>query len=129
MQVICIKCNKHGTLGINKSTSNGHAYKYYCVQHYNPETKKRSWCYIGAEKSLPEQYKNVIHKEQGLYTNYAQTSRISENLNLALINQNNDESKRGCRLAWSRLRDSGSRDSGPNPGSPTNNQVLFVTEK
>ena len=25
----------------------------------------------------------------------------------------------GCRLAWSRLRDSGSRDPGSNPGSPT----------
>jgi hypothetical protein len=27
--------------------------------------------------------------------------------------------KRGCRLAWSRLVDSGSIDPGSNPGSPT----------
>lgn len=66
MQVTCIKCNKHGTLSINQSKSNGRVYKYYGIQHYNPKTKKRSWCYIGKYESLPEQYKMVIHK---LYTN------------------------------------------------------------
>ncbi len=65
MHVTCIKCNKLGTLGINQSKSNGHIYKYYGIQHYDVETKKRSWCYVGPEKSLPEQYKTVIHKEQG----------------------------------------------------------------
>ena len=30
-----------------------------------------------------------------------------------------NENKRGCRLAWSRLVDLGSIDSGSNPGSPT----------
>ena len=109
MQVTCIKCNKHGTLGINQSMSNGHMYRYYGIQHYDPNTKKRSWCYIGAEKSLPEQYKIVIHKEQALYTNYTQNTN---NLNYSPITQNNDESIRGCRLVWSRLRDSGSRDPG-----------------
>ena len=88
MQVTCIKCNKTGTLGINQSKSNEHVYKYYGVQHYNPETKKRSWCYIGSEKSLPEQYRIVIHKEQSLYTNHTQTDRISETPNLNIIYEN-----------------------------------------
>ena len=30
----------------------------------------------------------------------------------------NSESKRGCRLVWSRLGDLGSLDPGSNPGSP-----------
>jgi hypothetical protein len=40
----------------------------------------------------------------------------TEKPNTAFFNQND----RGCRLAWSRLRDLGSRDPGSNPGSPTN---------
>jgi len=122
MQVTCIKCNKHGTLGINQSKSNGHTYKYYGIQHYDQETKKRNWCYLGAYKSLPEQYKMVIHKKQRLYTNYTQNTN---KLNYSPISQNNDESMRGCRLAWSRLRDSGSRDLGPNPSSPTKTFYRF----
>ncbi len=31
----------------------------------------------------------------------------------------NSESKRGCRLVWSRLGDLGSLDPGSNPGDPT----------
>lgn len=64
MQVTCIKCDKKGTLDIKQTMPKGHAYKYYCVQHYDPNIKKRSWCYIGGNESLPEQYKTVIHKEQ-----------------------------------------------------------------
>ena len=89
MQVTCIKCNKHGTLGINQSKSNGHIYRYYGIQHYDPETKKRRWCYIGTEKSLPEQYKTVIHKEQGLYTNYTQTNGIPKTFDSRVIHKNN----------------------------------------
>ena len=36
-------------------------------------------------------------------------------LNYLIVSEN----LRGCRLAWSRLRDLGSRDPGSNPGSPT----------
>jgi len=91
MQVTCIKCNKHGTLSINQSKSNGRVYKYYGIQHYDVETKKRSWCYIGKHESLPEQYKTVIHKKQSLYTNYTQTSRISEKPYLSSFNENKGE--------------------------------------
>ena len=65
-----------------------HTYKYYGIQHYDPETKKRTWCYIGAEKSLPEQYKAVIHKDQSLYTNYTQTTRNPEKPNLIVSYEN-----------------------------------------
>ena len=89
MQVTCIKCNKIGTLGINQSKSNGHIYKYYGIQHYDSETKKRSWCYVGPEKSLPEQYKTVIHKEQSLCTDYTQIHEIPETFNSHVICENN----------------------------------------
>jgi hypothetical protein len=39
-----------------------------------------------------------------------------------------NENKRGCRLAWSRLVDLGSIDSGSNPGSPTTSALLNSTE-
>ncbi len=120
MQVTCIKCNKQGTLSINQSTSNRRACKYYMIQHYNLETKKHKRCYIGTEKSLSEQYKMVIHKDNGLYTTYPQNTN---NHNYSPITQNNTKSARGCRLAWSRLRDSGSRDLGSNPSSPTTTWV------
>jgi hypothetical protein len=35
----------------------------------------------------------------------------------------NQQNKWGCRLAWSRLVDLGSIDSGSNPGSPT---IIFL---
>jgi hypothetical protein len=41
MQVICIKCQKQGSLSLNHYTSHGHRYQYYGIQHYNRDTKKR----------------------------------------------------------------------------------------
>ena len=123
MQVTCIKCHNHGTLSINSSTSNGHTYRYYMVQHYHPETKKHIWCYIGTSQSLPEQYQTIIHKNQSLSTKYPQNTN---NLNYSPITQTNTEIARGCRLVWSRLRDSGSRDLGSNPSSPTNTQCCHL---
>ena len=34
--------------------------------------------------------------------------------------------RRGCRLAWSRLVDSGSIDPGSNPGSPTKGTIAWL---
>jgi hypothetical protein len=98
MQVTCIKCTKHGTLSINQSKSNGRVYKYYGIQHYDPETKKRSWCYIGKYESLPKQYKMVIHKKQRLYTNYTQTGIVSDKRNLSSFYENTGEKLVARRL-------------------------------
>ena len=43
-----------------------------------------------------------------------------KNINNGVVSQSEAESKRGCGLAWSRLVDLGSIDSGSNPGSPIN---------
>ncbi|MFX0202944.1 MAG: hypothetical protein ACFFCW_43125 [Candidatus Hodarchaeota archaeon] len=85
MQVTCIKCHKHGSLSLNQYKSNGHIYKYYGIQHYDSDTKKRRWCYLGTYESLPDQYKTMIHKRQELSTTYPQNSRISETLNLRVF--------------------------------------------
>jgi hypothetical protein len=82
MPVTCIKCHEKGTLSLNQYKTNGHVYKYYGIQHYDPTTKKRHWCYLGKYESLPDQYKLVIHKKQRLSTNDTQTqttrkSRVS----------------------------------------------------
>jgi len=73
MPVTCIKCHTKGTLSLNHYTSHGHTYKYYGIQHYDPTTKKRRWCYLGKYESLPELYKMVIHNKQQLSTNATQT--------------------------------------------------------
>jgi len=75
MQVHCIKCNKHGSLSINQYKAHGRIYKYYGIQHYDPTTKKRRWCYLRKYESLPDQYKRVIHKKQGLSTKSTQTQK------------------------------------------------------
>ncbi len=90
MQVVCVKCKKYGTLGTNQYKSSDHSHKYYCVQHYNAETKKRSWCYIGSANSLPEEYKEalgLIHKTESLYTTYTQTNEDSEKPDLNVFHE------------------------------------------
>lgn len=73
MHVICIKCNKQGSLSLNHYKSHGHRYQYYGIQHYNRDTKKRHWCYLGKYESLPDQYKTMIHNKQLLSTTDPQT--------------------------------------------------------
>jgi hypothetical protein len=75
MHVNCIKCNKKGTLSLNHYKSHSHTYKYYGIQHYDPTTKKRRWCYLGKYESLPEPYKIVIHKKESLSTTHPQTQK------------------------------------------------------
>jgi hypothetical protein len=78
MHVTCIKCNKHGSLSLNYYKTNGHRYKYYGIQHYDRETKKRRWCYLGKFESLPESYQTIIHKQQQLPTNDTQTQKTGK---------------------------------------------------
>lgn len=78
MKVKCIKCGRKGTLGIKKTVSKGNVYRYYYLQHYDPESKKRTWCYLGKYSSLPDSYKVIIHKKGSLYTNYTQKRKNSK---------------------------------------------------
>jgi hypothetical protein len=79
MQVKCIKCQKHGSLSLNHYKSNGHKYKYYGIQYYNRDTKKRHWCYLGKYESLPDQYKSMIHNKKTLSTSDPKTAKTGKN--------------------------------------------------
>ena len=78
MQVTCIKCQKQGSLSLNHYKTNGHRYQYYGIQHYNSQTKKRRWCYLGKYDSLPDQYKMLIHNNQSLSTTDPQTAKTGK---------------------------------------------------
>jgi hypothetical protein len=57
-----------------------------------------------------------------LTTEKAQNGQVGQANNIDLLKPQkslNQQNSRGCRLAWSRLVDLGSIDSGSNPGSPT----------
>ena len=60
-----------------------------------------------------------------------QVGQTNNNDQLKPENSLNQQNRRGCRLAWSRLVDLGSIDSGSNPGSPTidpNSELSFTSE-
>ena len=119
VQVKCIKCDQNGTLSVKKTTSQRKMYQYHYIQHSDPETRKRKWCYIGKYDSLPEDYKLIIHKHQGLYTNYPQVGSSRNNLKLSSISNNTTLSASGCGLAWSRTGAPQAPDPGSNPGCRT----------
>jgi hypothetical protein len=79
MNVTCIKCHKNGSLSLNHYKTNGHQYQYYGIQHYNRDTKKRHWCYLGKYESLPESYKILIHNQMRLSTSNPQTAKTGKN--------------------------------------------------
>jgi hypothetical protein len=79
MKVIYIKCNKQGSLSLNHYKSNGHRYMYYGIQHYDAQTMKRHWCYLGKYESLPDQYKIMIHNNQRLSTSDPQPQTMGKN--------------------------------------------------
>jgi hypothetical protein len=68
-QVKCIKCDRIGNLTIKKTKSHGTYYEYYYVQHYLKESNKIEWCYLGRYDSLPEDYRETLHKEKGIHNN------------------------------------------------------------
>ena len=97
MKVKCPICGIEGFL-----EKRGNSYR---IKHYKS--------YINGKR------KYIVHslkKEQlQLITNFGNQTMGIKTLNLV----SEFETIRGCRLAWSRLRDLGSRDPGSNPGSPT----------
>lgn len=113
-----MKCDRLGTVSIKKTTSRGHVYQYYYIQHYDSETRKRKWC-LGKYDSLPPVYKTIIHKPEGLYTNYTQIEAEENNFKLSSIQENNTNSVSGCGLAWSRTGAPQAPDPGSNPGCRT----------
>ncbi len=118
MQVTCIKCHAKGALSLNHYKSNGRTYKYYGIQHYDPETKKRRWCYIGKYESLPREYKMVIHNKKRLSTKYPQPSEYSDNVNSHAFREKTDENlvarRRFELLSW-----------GPKPHMPGQRRRFF----
>ncbi len=117
----CIKCGKKGSLLIKQTKTRGRTYRYWYVEHW--DGIKRSWCYIGRDKNLTEEYRKAVESE--IYnkidttTSYLQTDTQSIHRSNNLKTSSKSKKMRGCRLAWSRLLASGARDPGSNPGSPT----------
>ena len=124
MRVKCVKCGRIGNLTTKKTKSHGTTYEYYYVQHYIKSTGKIEWCYLGRYDSLPLEYKEAIHNNTQHYT---QNDRNLNNFESTFISENTEEMLRGRRLAWSRLRASGVRDPGSNPGDPTNQEIKNLT--
>lgn len=57
--VVCIKCNKTGSLTSKPTKSKGKTYKcYYYVEHR--DGKNKTWCYLGKLESLPIEYKKIL---------------------------------------------------------------------
>ncbi len=89
--------------------------------------------YMGKKEGKPqfeyhpqsiESLKTLLKAQSiSLTTNKVESGQVGQTRECDLINPKNSliqEKTRGCRLAWSRLVDLGSIDSGSNPGSPTN---------
>ena len=61
-----------------------------------------------------------------LTASYSLHPTVWESIGIKTLNLTlNEQNKRGRRLAWSRLRDLGSRDPGSNPGDPTKPETCF----
>ncbi len=82
-------------------------------------------CYIGKYNSLPDTYKTIIHKQEGLYTNYIQTELEENNFKLPSFQDNNTKSDCGCGLDWSRIEAFQASNPGSNPGSRTTRELTI----
>ncbi len=94
--------------------------------------------YIGKKEGKPqfehhpqsiESLKTLLKAQSiSLTTDKVESGQAGQAKNADPINSGNSlvqEKTRGCRLAWSRLVDLGSIDSGSNPGSPIQGSELF----
>jgi len=61
VNVTCIKCDRKGSLTKKQTKSKGITYEYWYVEHHIG--KKIKWCYLGKYEKLPQQYKDLIHKD------------------------------------------------------------------
>ena len=105
MKVKCPICGIEGFL-----EKRGNSYR---IKHYKGYVNgKRKYVVHSIKKEQLQLIPKIGNQSMGIKT-----------LNLA----SEVENLRGCRLAWSRLRDSGSRDPGSNPGSPT--ILSYLSEK
>jgi len=85
VNVICIKCDKEGSLTKKQTKSKGITYEYWYVEHHIKD--KIKWCYLGKYESLPNEYKQLIHKDTQRST---QNTQKSENPKSSPIQQNNN---------------------------------------
>ena len=103
----------------NISKRKRYRYRKLYVYYHHPKDhlEKPKWCYLKKEylEALGITENTITQRENLLTQNTQQT----ENPKSCLFKQDNTDLGRGRRLAWSRLRDSGSRDPGSNPGGPT----------
>ena len=131
MKIKCVKlecrCGKAGLaqLFLNREGN----IKYARIRHYShldTATHKPQFTYCKIEDI--ESLKTLLKTQAiSLTTEKVESGQKGHEKECDLITPKNSliqENTRGCRLAWSRLVDLGSIDSGSNPGSPT--KFIFV---
>jgi hypothetical protein len=98
-----VKCPVCGVEGFMEQRGNSYRIKHYIGYNGNQRkylmhtADKECLDTVGINAENGNQYMGINLKDSSL----------------------DSESKRGCRLVWSRLGDLGSLDPGSNPGSPT----------
>ncbi|RLG90870.1 MAG: hypothetical protein DRO36_05340, partial [Candidatus Hecatellales archaeon] len=95
VQVICIKCGREGSLTKKQTVSKGITYEYWYVEHHIGN--KIKWCYLGKFEKLPEQYKQLIHKDTQTDT---QKINNAENINLRPFHENKVDNLWAGSSAW-----------------------------
>jgi hypothetical protein len=87
VNVLCIKCNRNGSLLIKQTWSKGKPYRYYYVEHHIGN--KIKWCYLGKYERLPDDYKQLIDRDTQKDTQTDTQSKVEpNNLKSSLIHQN-----------------------------------------
>ncbi|MEJ5327539.1 MAG: hypothetical protein WHU54_04735 [Candidatus Bathyarchaeia archaeon] len=93
MQVTCPKCKKQGTLTSRLTISYGIHYHYFYIQHveFIKGKRKTTWHYLGKYEDLPEDIKQLIHK------NFS-TDTQNNNSELTSNQQTNNKNGLGHKL-------------------------------
>ena len=115
----CEVCSKLASIQVFYNKSGG--IKYARARHYTGTLNGKPQFQYHPQNT--EALKTLLKTQPiSLTTEKAENGQIGQAKNNDLLkpeNSLNQQNRWGCRLAWSRLVDLGSIDSGSNPGSPT----------
>ena len=124
VRVTCIKCGGEGSLTKKQTVSKGITYEYWYVEHHIGN--KIKWCYLGKFEKLPEQYKQLIHKDTQTDT---QNTNNAENINLSLFNENRLDTSRAGSSAWNERLTCTQEVGGSNPPRSTKEKTCFLERR
>ena len=112
--MVKVKCPICGVMGHLERRGNS-----YRIKHYRGYVSKKR---LYVTHKIPSSLISTIVTNSSDQSNDNLLMGINGNQNMGIKTLNmglNEQNMRGRRLAWSRLRDLGSRDPGSNPGDPT----------